>query len=626
MSLRLCSRAPWTISSSAAMAAAILASEHMFVQTRYSPVERNVAARGKLETGRRRCGRLTCSRYRVLLTHERDRSRGRRRDGDGPAQDWLAGGAQRRAGCTDGATPFVRVQHARVVSIDARVEPGRRCSVRIVHLRARTATAERPLAGRVTCLAVDGDVAIAGGYIVDATSIASSTSMFFFYMRDRGRCGIGGGRPRQLELRRLHDARAFRPASRAVPVAGRRPFGAGLHADGGDVQITGREVGTAPRRRRRRASTGDLRRPSSCRRRRRRRGVRGARRPLFVLGDERDGSLPFFLAWLAVHVLYGIVIGSFWALADRRHRARRCSSPTSLGNGDETPLWLQAFFVEAFYGVPFAFIGRPRAAASGSSAAAASYRTPARGKSPRNEGDSQARRRRDARRRRHRRARARALGAEARSPRCSSSRFILAAAMRPTVETARQRGVPRGVGIGLHYVVLLGLVAGLLWAVVPRAIDQIDEAIGACRRRGPTSASRRATSTGIRHDILLGLQRRLEDLPSGESLVDPAVDGDADRRSRSRSGSSSCSRARAYWIFERDRAEDLVCSLLPRPQRKKVRDTWDLIDAQARRLRARPGAADRARRRRCSRSRSGRSGCPYWLLSAPSRASSRSCR
>lgn len=35
---------------------------------------------------------------------------------------------------------------------------------------------------------------------------------------------------------------------------------------------------------------------------------------VFVLGDERDGSLPLFLAWLAVHVLYGIVSGSFWAL------------------------------------------------------------------------------------------------------------------------------------------------------------------------------------------------------------------------------------------------------------------------------------------------------------------------
>ena len=34
----------------------------------------------------------------------------------------------------------------------------------------------------------------------------------------------------------------------------------------------------------------------------------------------------------------------------------------------------------------------------------------------------------------------------------------------------------------------------------------------------------------------------------------------------------------AYWIFERERAVDFVSSLLPRPKRKKVRDTWNLID------------------------------------------------
>ena len=56
--------------------------------------------------------------------------------------------------------------------------------------------------------------------------------------------------------------------------------------------------------------------------------------------------------------------------------------------------------------------------------------------------------------------------------------FILAAAMRPTVERLAQRGIPRGVGIGLHYVVLIGLIAGFLWLVVPRAIDQVDDALG----------------------------------------------------------------------------------------------------------------------------------------------------
>ncbi|HEU4971324.1 MAG TPA: AI-2E family transporter, partial [Gaiellaceae bacterium] len=34
----------------------------------------------------------------------------------------------------------------------------------------------------------------------------------------------------------------------------------------------------------------------------------------------------------------------------------------------------------------------------------------------------------------------------------------------------------------------------------------------------------------------------------------------------------------AYWIVERDRAIDIVCSVLPRQKRKTVRDTWELID------------------------------------------------
>ncbi len=38
--------------------------------------------------------------------------------------------------------------------------------------------------------------------------------------------------------------------------------------------------------------------------------------------------------------------------------------------------------------------------------------------------------------------------------------FILAAAMRPTVEVLARRGIPRPAGIALHYLVLLGLIAG----------------------------------------------------------------------------------------------------------------------------------------------------------------------
>jgi predicted PurR-regulated permease PerM len=157
--------------------------------------------------------------------------------------------------------------------------------------------------------------------------------------------------------------------------------------------------------------------------------------------------------------------------------------------------------------------------------------------------------------------------------------FILAAAMRPTVENLAKLGLPRGAGIGLHYVVFVGLIAGFLWAVVPRAIDQVDEAIGGLPQTRSELGEEAERSTGIRHDILVGVQRRLEDLPSGESLVDPAVEVTLTVFEVAL-GIFFVLASAAYWIFERKRAEDLVCSLLPPPKRKRVRDTWELIDAK----------------------------------------------
>jgi predicted PurR-regulated permease PerM len=157
--------------------------------------------------------------------------------------------------------------------------------------------------------------------------------------------------------------------------------------------------------------------------------------------------------------------------------------------------------------------------------------------------------------------------------------FILAAAMRPTVEGLRRHGIPRAAGIGLHYVVLLGLIAGFLWLVVPRAIDQVDSALGGLPQSRADIDEQTRSSTGIKHDVLANIQQRLEDLPTAGSLIDPAL-----QVTRTvlevMLGIFFVLASAAYWIFERDRAEDLLCSVLPRRRRKIVRDTWNLIDAK----------------------------------------------
>ena len=93
--------------------------------------------------------------------------------------------------------------------------------------------------------------------------------------------------------------------------------------------------------------------------------------------------------------------------------------------------------------------------------------------------------------------------------------LIIAASMRPSVEALARRHIPRGIGILAHYAALAGLIGILLWAIVPRAIDQVDNALGGI----PTSSSelerQTSRSTGFKHETLVRIQDALDELPSG---------------------------------------------------------------------------------------------------------------
>ncbi len=150
--------------------------------------------------------------------------------------------------------------------------------------------------------------------------------------------------------------------------------------------------------------------------------------------------------------------------------------------------------------------------------------------------------------------------------------FIVAAAMRPGIEALARHRVPRGLGIAVHYLALGGLVALLLWLAVPRAVDQVQAAVDS-----GTLQSEASGETGWRHDALVALDRWLRELPSTSNLIDHALDATL-IGFEIFIGIFFVLASAAYWIFERDRAVKLVTSLVPRPRRKVVRDTWDLID------------------------------------------------
>ena len=152
---------------------------------------------------------------------------------------------------------------------------------------------------------------------------------------------------------------------------------------------------------------------------------------------------------------------------------------------------------------------------------------------------------------------------------------IIAAALRPSIEWLARHRVPRPAALGMHYVGLLAVVAVAIAFAVPAALHQVNHALSPSGKAEIARATR--NSSGVKHQVLQALQRRLNHLPRKSELVQPATQIGV-TAFEVLIGIAFTFAAAAYWIFERDRAIDVVCSLLPRPKRKRVRDTWDLID------------------------------------------------
>ncbi|HEY6963462.1 MAG TPA: AI-2E family transporter [Gaiellaceae bacterium] len=155
------------------------------------------------------------------------------------------------------------------------------------------------------------------------------------------------------------------------------------------------------------------------------------------------------------------------------------------------------------------------------------------------------------------------------------SAMIIAAAIRPSIDWLARHRVPRAAALALHYLAFLAVIAVALAFAVPAALHQVDHALSPSGKAEVAKAAKH--STGVKHQILTALQKRLNHLPKRSALVKPAVNA-GQKAFEILIGIFFTFAAAAYWIFERDRAVDVVCSLLPRPRRKVVRDTWTLID------------------------------------------------
>ncbi|HWQ02699.1 MAG TPA: AI-2E family transporter [Gaiellaceae bacterium] len=155
--------------------------------------------------------------------------------------------------------------------------------------------------------------------------------------------------------------------------------------------------------------------------------------------------------------------------------------------------------------------------------------------------------------------------------------LMIASAMRPGVDRLAHYRIPRIAAVLAHYAALLGLIALVLWMVIPQLLAQVESAIGNVPQTRQHLAQAADGSTGIKHDILVGLQKDLTKLPTAGDLVHPAIDA-GKQALEILVGIFFVLASAAYWIYERDRFVELVASFVDRTKRKTLRDTWDLVE------------------------------------------------
>jgi predicted PurR-regulated permease PerM len=135
---------------------------------------------------------------------------------------------------------------------------------------------------------------------------------------------------------------------------------------------------------------------------------------------------------------------------------------------------------------------------------------------------------------------------------------VIASAMRPGVESLRRRGIPRGIGIAVHYVAVAALVGVLLLFAVPRALSEVQGAISSLPETRSQIHEEASQSSGLKRD------------EPGVEVTRGAIEVIV--------GIFFVFAAAAYWISERDRVEQVFVRLLPRRNRDTARRTWELID------------------------------------------------
>ena len=151
----------------------------------------------------------------------------------------------------------------------------------------------------------------------------------------------------------------------------------------------------------------------------------------------------------------------------------------------------------------------------------------------------------------------------------------LAAAIRPGVDWLGRHSVPESVAILLHFLVVGGVLALLIWLAVPPAIHQIGHALDPNAIVGASNGH----ATGLQERVLIWLQQHLNELPTGTELLHPVA------TYGHKAGEAIVAifftlAATWYCVSERDAIITLLTTLSPEAKRDKARETYLALDSR----------------------------------------------
>ena len=118
---------------------------------------------------------------------------------------------------------------------------------------------------------------------------------------------------------------------------------------------------------------------------------------------------------------------------------------------------------------------------------------------------------------------------------------------------------------------MFGLVALLLWLVVPVVFEQAQHALADVPRHD--AVTEHGLLSSVREQALTSLESKLSEISDPDTALSTLVGTLAVL-----AGVAFTLAAAAYWVIERDRLVKVVLAVIPREKRTTVRDTWLLID------------------------------------------------